>query len=566
MAKTFKELAAPLAKLGIRVVPDRGKVPVFEAWQNLASVDLSKIDEWSAGFPQATGVGVVSPEGCGYWVLDADDWSWLVEEMNARRVKHFKSCRVMTGSGRGVHFYFKGERKPWMKGVKNPRFVSDAETPNEKKMLLEFPLHVVGPGSIHPKTGRPYQPAVPVEQWELSECPDHMLAFLHEMCSIRKPETAPELKPIGLRKGLTLEQVLDGTELRGKYKRRDGGDRVWLDYHKLLGRCLVKGGRHHDDGGAEEGNRVSSFYYMKKDVSDWGHFCFSPVCQEAEGGQRKAAIEALGLKLADVSVERWRRKFRTKGQLSQDPPIFVVDQFIPEGITGFGSIPSHMKTWVLLSVAKAIRNTPTKLWGRLLVRKRYEVLYVTPETGDRAINDRLNRLGLADDDGFMFRTMSMGRKLGLDDRDMIEAAKDRVVFLDTLVRFLDGRNENNATEVADLFQLINDLLSAGAVAVVVAHHSRKPGEVFPFVMDQGVRVSRVGRHIREPGCGPWHIPARLQDAGQVAYPDSVREAQGLRTRWPVPAPRATVHRQRARLQDGEGSGSAPRLRVGEEGV
>ena len=212
MAKTFKELAAPLAKLGIRVVPDRGKIPVFEGWQNLASVDLAKIDEWSAGFPQATGVGVVSPESCGYWVLDADDWSWLVEEMNARKVKPFKSCRVMTGSGRGVHFYFKGERKPWMKGVKNPRFVSDAETPNEKKMLLEFPLHVVGPGSIHPKTGRPYQPAIPVEQWELSECPDEMLAFLHEMCSITKR---------GVRAGIEAHRPAQGAD-SGAGARRHG--------------------------------------------------------------------------------------------------------------------------------------------------------------------------------------------------------------------------------------------------------------------------------------------------------------------------------------------------------
>jgi hypothetical protein len=480
MDKTFKNLAAPLAKLGIKVVPVQGKRPLLAEWQKLASSAESQIEKWSSEFPQASGVGVVSPEGCGYWVLDADDWDWLVEELLAHKVAPPKAPRVMSGGGRGVHYYFKGSRKPWMKSVKNPRFVSKEKTPDAKEMLLEFPLHVVGPGSVHPKSGGIYRASQPVEEWTLAECPDDLLAFLHEMCSIRKPESAPDLKPIGLRKGLTLEQVLDGTELKGKYKRRETADRVFFDYHKMLGRCLVKGSAH----GEPENNRQSSFYYMKSDPSDWGHFCLSASCQCVEGGQRKAALKALGVDFADVSVERWRRQFRSKAQLLQDPPIFVVDQFIPEGITGFGGIPSHMKSWLLLSIAKAIRNAPCKLWDRLLVQKRYEVLYITPEVGDRSVNDRLNRLGLSDDDGFMFRTMSMGRQLALDSRNLLEAAPGRVIFLDTLVRFLDGRNENDSSEVAALFRLINDLLSAGAVAVIVAHHSRKPGEMFPFSMTQ----------------------------------------------------------------------------------
>ena len=157
------------------------------------------------------------------------------------------------------------------------------------------------------------------------------------------------------------------------------------------------------------------------------------------------------------------------------------------------------------------------------MRKCYEVLYVTPETGDRAINDRLNRLGLADDDGFMFRTMSMGRKLSLEDRDMIDAAKERVVFLDTLVRFLDGETRTTRRRSPPCSKLINDLLSAGAVAVVVAHHSRKPGEVFPFVMDQGC-VFRGSGDISAnlaAGHGIYQLDYKTR---QRSDPDSVREA------------------------------------------
>jgi len=128
-----------------------------------------------------------------------------------------------------------------------------------------------------------------------------------------------------------------------------------------------------------------------------------------------------------------------------------------------------------------------------VVPKQFEVLYLTPEVGDRAIMDRIRRLRLLktndaaeliDDEGFLIRTMSMGKKLDLQRPELLDACQDKVVFLDTLVRFLDGRDENSSKDIAQLFELINEMLAAGAVAVVVAHHSRKPGEQFPFVMTQ----------------------------------------------------------------------------------
>jgi hypothetical protein len=136
----------------------------------------------------------------------------------------------------------------------------------------------------------------------------------------------------------------------------------------------------------------------------------------------------------------------------------------------------------MLSMAKAIRNAPCKLWGHLPVPKKYVVLYLTPEVGDRPINHRLEKLGLQNDEGFLFRTLSMGANVLLDNKELIAAADGKVIFLDTLVRWLKGRDENNATEMSQLFDLIQALIAAGAVAVVFAHHSVKGNKKMPFTM------------------------------------------------------------------------------------
>jgi hypothetical protein len=494
----LKEQAVLLTKLGLRVHPVKGKAALVDDWLVEATVDQGRVDVWLKKFQGVmTGWGCACSDDDPYWILDADNCDWLIEELSARKIAPPDGLMVMSGGGSGCHIYVKGRRPYWAKSVANPRFdkTKPKEQQTEKANLIEFPRNVVAPYSIHPKTGNPY---LPTKRWqerewklaEMGEAQEAFVSFLRELCFIRKPESAPELKPVGLRRGLALEKVLDGTALQGKYKKRDGGDRIWLDYHKDFGACCVKGEAHHD----ADNNRKCGFYYMKADSSDWGHFCFSPACQCVEGGQRTAAMKFLGMDLADILVPRWRRDFRSPLQLSQAPLSFVVNNFIPEdGITGVGGVPGHSKSWILLSIAKALRNGPCKLWDRLVVPKEFEVLYLTPEVGDRAVMDRVRRLRmlrfgdaeeLIDDEGFLIRTMSMGKKLALDAPSLLRAAEGKVVFLDTLVRFLDGRDENSSTDIAQLFELMNALLAASAVAIVVAHHSRKPGESFPFVMTQ----------------------------------------------------------------------------------
>jgi hypothetical protein len=125
----------------------------------------------------------------------------------------------------------------------------------------------------------------------------------------------------------------------------------------------------------------------------------------------------------------------------------------------------------MMSIAKTIL-TGGKLWGKLFT-KQYPVLYVTPENSDAGIIHRIKKLRIPSTERFLWRTMSSGKTLSLSSDIMLTAVKGRVVFLDTLVRFTEGRDEQNAKDMAELGELMLALLRSGAVAVVFVHHSPK---------------------------------------------------------------------------------------------
>ncbi len=472
----FEQRALPLAALGLKVIPLRGKSPEILGpnWQHQATPDPVRIAELGTRFPDANG-GIVACDD--YYMWDCDDWSWFAEATQHLPKLDFHGV-VRTGSGLGLHIYVKRPKPAWAKTVKNPKYKSKEETPHEKPALLECPLMVVGPGSVHPETKRLY---TPMEEpfTGPKDLPREWHEWLQSLYST-SVTTTPTLRNRPLKPGTTLQWLLDSTSLKDKYEMVETADRIFFNYHKLLGRCLIKGAAHHET----RNNAQCGFFCMKNDPTDFGHKCFAASCERVEGGQRKAALAALGITLEDVLRPRWRDKLKNKAELDQRPLGFVVDRFVPEeGITGIGGQSGHGKTYIMLSMAKAI-STGERLWGILDV-KQHPVIYMLAEGGDRALNERLDELKIEVSEDFLVRTMSMGPTLALDDPDLMEAVFGRVVFLDTLPRWLAGRDENKSTEMAELFQLGLDMISKGkAVAVVMAQHSIKPGAKTPFSMTQ----------------------------------------------------------------------------------
>jgi AAA domain-containing protein len=167
--------------------------------------------------------------------------------------------------------------------------------------------------------------------------------------------------------------------------------------------------------------------------------------------------------------------FRRISELDEGEVPMLIEGILPaEGVTFIGSLSGVGKTWVALSMAKALR-TGKPLFGHYRVPVTVPVVYLVPEMGSRTIRRRIEKLEIPDSDQFLLRTLKEG-VMHLDSpylKDMIQELKP-VLFLDTAIRFIGGADENNASENSTgLAEAIFTLLRLGAKAVVCLHHSPK---------------------------------------------------------------------------------------------
>ncbi|MGA8762487.1 MAG: AAA family ATPase [Candidatus Sulfotelmatobacter sp.] len=160
---------------------------------------------------------------------------------------------------------------------------------------------------------------------------------------------------------------------------------------------------------------------------------------------------------------------------TKPPRMFIKDILQEGGVTMLGGLPSALKTWVMLSMVQALLNG-TPLFGHFDVPdKAKRVIYLTPEVGRPLFKARLELMGLGNfvqSRQLLFRTVSESR-IELTDPNLLLAARGAHVFLDTVIRFIKGdENENKANDTglgAGCFGLIE----AGALDIVGAHHARK---------------------------------------------------------------------------------------------
>jgi hypothetical protein len=207
------------------------------------------------------------------------------------------------------------------------------------------------------------------------------------------------------------------------------------------------------------------------------------VAELAEVGERclppEAVKEILGTawvkgKPNPLKIIDWRDSFHVGTELESGDVKLYISSILSEGITFIGSLAGVGKTFMALSMAKALRSGKAFV-GVFDVPEIVPVLYLVPEMGQRAFRKRLEKFGLVDDEGFRCQTISDG-VCRLDDPRLEAAVKELqpVVFLDTAVRFNPAEDENasrqNAALLAsDLFRLIQ----WGARSVVCLHHSPK---------------------------------------------------------------------------------------------
>jgi hypothetical protein len=239
----------------------------------------------------------------------------------------------------------------------------------------------------------------------------------------------------------------------------------------------------------------------------------------------------------------WRSQFRNLSEMEQGDPIMVIDGVLQEGTCFVGANPGHGKTLIALAFAKAV-SLGEPLFGisEYTVKQPRNVIYLIPESGDRAFRHRGESFRLPPDDRFIARTISSGGPLALSDPSLMEAVRQLkpVVILDTASRFLQANDENSAAQNRLLVSDIIALRAAGAVTVIILHHAKKSQSEkretmtldnmlrgtsdFGAMCDQAYGI-RMDEHLYNRGMGPMEIElVNLKDRERLGGLPSIRLA------------------------------------------
>lgn len=177
---------------------------------------------------------------------------------------------------------------------------------------------------------------------------------------------------------------------------------------------------------------------------------------------------------AEEAPKDWRERYHSFAEIHDTkPPSFVIKDFLQEqSITGLAAPVGQRKSLIALNVAHACL-TGEPLFGYFDVEKRpARVLYLCPEMGLISFANRLKLIGL---EPYVGETLFC-RTMGSEPMDLSDLTEDElrgaVVIIDTAVRFLKG-DENSPKDMSVFAQSIFRLSNAGALAVVLLHHSTK---------------------------------------------------------------------------------------------
>lgn len=187
------------------------------------------------------------------------------------------------------------------------------------------------------------------------------------------------------------------------------------------------------------------------------------------------ANSAVSTQVDSAVTENWLDYFRSAGQLEDGDVKMIINGFLPEGINIIAGPAGQGKTLFALSIAKSL-TTGNPFLGKFQPEDIIPVVYMIPESSSRAFKMRCKAFGIPNDpELFLCRTVTEGRTLMLGDPILKEAVKalKPVIILDTLPRFNESGDENDAAGNKKLVDDITVLRELGAIAVIALHHCTK---------------------------------------------------------------------------------------------
>ncbi|MGB8987079.1 MAG: DnaB-like helicase N-terminal domain-containing protein [Candidatus Sulfotelmatobacter sp.] len=207
--------------------------------------------------------------------------------------------------------------------------------------------------------------------------------------------------------------------------------------------------------------------------------------------------------------QNWRSIFHTVEEIQNAPPLtFAIHGFLQEaGVTLIGGLAGHGKTLAMLSMVKALLEE-SHLFGdeRFPVTRRAQrVIYLIPESSIGPFWSRVKLFHLEEfvrEDRLLIRTLSSREQVELTDPRMLAAVEGADVFLDSVVRFTTG-SENDAENIRIFSDVMFRLLHAGARTITGCHHSPKS-----FEQAQSMSLENVLRGSGDLGamiCTCWGV-------------------------------------------------------------
>lgn len=168
----FKEIAEPLAKIGVPMTPVRPgtKRAFLPDFPTTATTNLEQIAVWDTQYPGCNGACVARAEDGGVWFFETDSKDVLPRIQKETGQTMPQTFMVRSRPGRG-HFYFRHTKASMEMGN-----ISQTYVVGQDWSVRANREYVVGPGSIHPDTGMPYTAL----NWgtPIAEAPDWLINWL----------------------------------------------------------------------------------------------------------------------------------------------------------------------------------------------------------------------------------------------------------------------------------------------------------------------------------------------------------------------------------------------------